>query len=111
MGVFERLEEDRFCGVPAGIAGRARVPVEEGGPFGRAHGLHADHGPEHVRRAGKVAEHPRRMVHFWGGLQGHLVVRDIRHEAFRVAEVEVPGVEQGASHGRNSEAGELPSIR
>ena len=28
------------------------------------------------------------MVHFRGGLQGHLVVWDVGHEAFRVAEVE-----------------------
>jgi hypothetical protein len=59
-----------------------------GGPFGRADWLHADHGSEHVGSAGKVAEHPRRMVHFRGGLQGHLVVWDVGHEAFRVAEVE-----------------------
>jgi hypothetical protein len=42
-----------------------------------------------------MPKNPSGVVHLWGWLQGHRVVWDVSHEAFGVAEVEVPGVQQG----------------
>jgi hypothetical protein len=38
------------------------------------------------------------MVHPGCRLQGHRIVRDVGHETLRIAEVEIPGVEQGFGH-------------
>jgi hypothetical protein len=60
---------------------------------------HADHGPEHVGSAGQMAEHPGGVIHLGSRLEGHLFVWEVGHQAFRIPETEVPGVEQGGEHG------------
>ena len=39
------------------------------------------------------------MIHLGSRLESHLFVWEVGHEAFRIPEAEVPGVEQGGEHG------------
>jgi hypothetical protein len=50
---------------------------------------------EHVRRVGQVPKNRCGMIHSRGWLQDHGVIGNVGHEAFGVAEIQIPRVEQG----------------